>query len=47
VAVRADARGQIISLSSARDLYGVVLEGEDLTVNLEQTAALRASRRGG
>ncbi len=46
-AVRRDARDQIISLDSARKLYGVVLEGEELTVNEQQTAALRKSRRGG
>ena len=32
-AVRRDARGEIISLASARDVYGVVLEGEGLEVN--------------
>ena len=46
-AVRADARGQIISPASAREQYAVVLEGEQLSVNLQQTQALRASRRGG
>jgi N-methylhydantoinase B len=46
-AVRRDARDQIISLESALDLYGVVLEGEELAVNEQQTAALRQSRRGG
>jgi N-methylhydantoinase B len=46
-AVRADARGQIISLASAREQYAVVLEGEQLSVNVQQTQALRASRRGG
>jgi N-methylhydantoinase B len=46
-AVRADARGEIISLASAREQYGVVLEGEELLVNVEKTAAWRASRRGG
>ena len=46
-AVRADARGQIISPASAREQYAVVLEGEQLSVNVQQTQALRASRRGG
>jgi N-methylhydantoinase B len=46
-AVRRDARDQIISLPAARALYGVVLEGEELAVNEQQTAALRKSRRGG
>jgi len=46
-AVRRDARGQIISLAVAREVYGVVLEGEKLEVNAEQTAALRAGLRGG
>jgi N-methylhydantoinase B len=46
-AVRRDARDQIISLPAARALYGVVLEGEELAVNAQQTAALRKSRRGG
>jgi len=46
-AVRADARGQIISPASAREQYAVVLEGKQLSVNVQQTQALRASRRGG
>jgi N-methylhydantoinase B len=46
-AVRRDARGEIISLDSALQVYGVVLEGEELAVNEQQTAALRKSRRGG
>ena len=46
-AVRRDARGEIISLDSALQVYGVVLEGEELAVNEQRTAALRKSRRGG
>ena len=46
-AVRRDARGQIISLDSALRMYGVVLEGEELLVNEQRTAAWRKSRRGG
>jgi N-methylhydantoinase B len=46
-AVRRDARGGIISLDSALQVYGVVLEGEELAVNEQRTAALRKSRRGG
>ena len=46
-AVRRDARGQIISLDSALRVYGVVLEGEELLVNEQRTAAWRKSRRGG
>jgi N-methylhydantoinase B len=46
-AVRRDARDQIISLESARQVYGVALEGEELAVNEQRTAALRKSRRGG
>jgi len=44
--VRLDARNEIISLDSARKLYGVVLEGEKLEVNLEKTAELRAVAQG-
>ena len=46
-AVRRDARGEIISLDSALRVYGVVLEGEELLVNEQRTAAWRKSRRGG
>jgi N-methylhydantoinase B len=46
-AVRRDARGEIISPEAARELYGVVLEGEELAVNEQRTAAWRKSRRGG
>jgi N-methylhydantoinase B len=46
-AVRRDARGEIISLEAALEVYGVVLEGEELLVNEQRTAALRKSRRGG
>jgi len=44
--VRLDARNQIISLESVRKVYGVVLEGEQLEVNLGKTAELRAAARG-
>lgn len=39
--VRDDARNEIISLPVARDVYGVVLEGEKLIVNPEATTELR------
>jgi hypothetical protein len=39
--VRLDARNEIISLESAREVYGVVLEGERLEVNAKETAELR------
>jgi N-methylhydantoinase B len=41
-AVRLDARNGIISLSSAREIYGVVLEGVRLEVDREKTEVLRA-----
>jgi len=44
-AVRQDARDQIISLASARENYGVVLEGEELAVNEKETELLRARLR--
>jgi len=43
--VRNDARDEIISLQSARETYGVVLEGENLTVNLEETRKLRDRKK--
>jgi N-methylhydantoinase B len=46
-AVRLDARGEIISPASAREVYGVVLEGEGLEVNAKKTDELRARLRGG
>jgi N-methylhydantoinase B len=46
-AVRRDARDQIISLEAALAQYGVVLEGAELAVNEQRTAAWRKSRRGG
>jgi N-methylhydantoinase B len=39
--VREDARNEIISLESAHDIYGVVLEGDDLQLNREATETLR------
>jgi len=42
--VRIDVSDGIISLESARHEYGVVLEGEDLTINDEKTKSLRVSR---
>ncbi|MBN1837697.1 MAG: hydantoinase B/oxoprolinase family protein, partial [Spirochaetales bacterium] len=45
-AVRADARNQIISLDSAREIYGVVLQGDELKVDYEKTQALRQDRKG-
>ena len=42
-AVRLDARNEIISLDSAREVYGVVLEGERLEVNAKETAELRGA----
>jgi N-methylhydantoinase B len=46
-AVRRDARNGIISLDSAREIYGVVLEGERLEIDKRKTEELRASRRAG
>ena len=43
--VRLDARNQIISLQSAREVYGVVLEGKQLEVDAEETRKLREARR--
>lgn len=45
--VRQDARNEIISLKSARELYGTVLEGEKLEVNAEKTEQLRQQLRSG
>ena len=45
-AVRLDARNEIISRESAREIYGVVLEGEELKVDHGKTHALRAARKG-
>jgi N-methylhydantoinase B len=45
-AVRLDARNGIVSLDSAREVYGVVLEGEKLEVNMRKTAELRGASRG-
>ena len=42
--VRSDALGLFISPASARDDYGVVLTGNDLSIDLEATNALRSSR---
>ena len=44
-AVRLDARNQIISLGSAREMYGVELEGEKLEANVRKTAELRGAAR--
>ncbi len=43
--VRMDAKNQIISLQSACQDYGVVLEGDDLLVNEKETESLRAKKR--
>lgn len=43
--VREDARNEIISLESARNIYGTVLEGDTYTVNAEKTKSLREELR--
>jgi N-methylhydantoinase B len=42
--VRSDALGLFISPASARADYGVALTGDDLSIDLEATNALRSSR---
>ena len=39
--VRMDTRNEIISTDSARNIYGVVLKGDRLEINTEQTFKLR------
>ncbi len=39
--VRIDVRNEIVSMKSALDDYGVVLEGDDFTINMEKTLELR------
>ena len=41
--VRADALGRFISPASARDDYGVVLEGEEMTIDAAATRAIRSN----
>ncbi len=39
--VRIDVRNEIVSLKSALEDYGVVLEGDEFTINREKTRELR------
>ena len=39
--VRNDARDELISLSSAREEYGVVIDGDDYEINWSETNKLR------
>jgi N-methylhydantoinase B/oxoprolinase/acetone carboxylase alpha subunit len=41
--VREDARNEIISREKAEKLYGVVLVGEEYSIDAEKTRALRAA----
>jgi len=45
--VRMDTRNEIISPESAYNDYGVVLEGEDFTINHGETNSVREERKGG
>jgi len=45
--VRMDARNEIISSESAYEDYGVVLEGEESTINYKETHRAREERKGG
>jgi len=42
-AVRTDVRNEIVSLEVARDVYGVVLEGDALEINTTKTERLRST----
>ena len=44
--VRIDTRNGIVSRDSAKDVYGVVLEGDMLEINNKETAVLRARLKG-
>ncbi len=44
--VRMDVKNGLVSLSSARKIYGVVIEGDDFQVNHEQTSELRSQAGG-
>jgi N-methylhydantoinase B len=45
VRVRADVRDEFVSLESARDEYGVVLDPESMAIDVEATRTLRLTRR--
>lgn len=45
--VRADVRNEIVSQKSALEDYGVVLEGEDFTINRKKTEQYRQKHKGG
>ena len=44
--VQADVRNGFVTIAQARDMYGVVIEPANLSVNEEATRALRARRTG-
>ena len=44
--VRLDARNEIISADSACEEYGVVLEGIDFVLKIEETNSLRKQKKG-
>jgi N-methylhydantoinase B len=44
--VRTDARNEIISVRAAREIYGVVLEGEQCVIDWDKTRAARKNQGG-